>query len=40
MNGSMKASVLGDVSRIEVSDVPGPVVAPNEGLVRGAGVGL
>lgn len=40
MNGSMKASVLCDVGRIEVRDVPRPVVSPYEVLVRVAAVGL
>src|SRR5687767_15412496 len=40
MNGSMKASVLCDVGRIEVRDVPRPVVSPFEVLVRVAAVGL
>ena len=40
MNGSMKASVLCDVRRIEVRDVPRPVVSPYEVLVRVAAVGL
>ncbi len=40
MNTSMKASVLCDVRRIEVRDVPRPVVSPYEVLVRVAAVGL
>ena len=40
MNGSMKASVLCDVRRIEVRDVPRPVVSPYEVLVRVSAVGL
>ena len=40
MNGSMKASVLCDVQRIEVRDVPRPVISPYEVLVRIAAVGL
>ena len=40
MNGSMKASVLCDVRRIEVRDVPRPVVSAYEVLVRVAAVGL
>jgi L-iditol 2-dehydrogenase len=40
MNGSMKASVLYDVGRIEVRDVPRPVVSPYEVLVRVSAVGL
>ena len=40
MNGSMKASVLCDVQRIEVRDVPRPVISPYEVLVRVAAVGL
>ena len=36
----MKASVLCDVGRIEVRDVPRPVVSPYEVLVRVAAVGL
>jgi L-iditol 2-dehydrogenase len=40
MNGSMKASVLYDVQRIEVRDVPRPVISPYEVLVRVAAVGL
>jgi threonine dehydrogenase-like Zn-dependent dehydrogenase len=40
MNGSMKASVLCGVRRIEVRDVPRPVVSPYEVLVRVAAVGL
>ena len=40
MNGSMKASVLCDVRRIEVRDVPRPIVSAYEVLVRVAAVGL
>jgi threonine dehydrogenase-like Zn-dependent dehydrogenase len=40
MNASMKASVLCDVRRMEVRDVPRPVVSPYEVLVRVAAVGL
>ena len=40
MNGSMKASVLCDVRRIELRDVPRPVVSPYEVLVRVSAVGL
>src|SRR5688572_5854739 len=40
MNGSMKASVLCDVRRLEVRDVPRPAVSPYEVLVRVAAVGL
>ncbi|HEU4769703.1 MAG TPA: alcohol dehydrogenase catalytic domain-containing protein, partial [Pyrinomonadaceae bacterium] len=40
MNGSMKASVLYDVQRLEVRDVPRPVISPFEVLVRVAAVGL
>lgn len=40
MNGSMKASVLCDVRRLEVRDVPRPVISPYEVLVRVAAVGL
>src|SRR4030095_7057297 len=40
MNGAMKASVLCDVQRIEVRDVPRPVISPYEVLVRVAAVGL
>jgi L-iditol 2-dehydrogenase len=40
MNGSMKASVLCDVQRIEVRDVPRPAISPYEVLVRVAAVGL
>ena len=40
MNGSMKASVLCDVQRIEVREVPRPVVSPYEVLVRVSAVGL
>ena len=36
----MRASVLCDVGRIEVRDVPRPVIAPHEVLVRVAAVGL
>jgi L-iditol 2-dehydrogenase len=40
MNGSMKASVLCDVQRLEVRDVPRPAISPYEVLVRVAAVGL
>jgi threonine dehydrogenase-like Zn-dependent dehydrogenase len=40
MSASMKASVLCDVRRIEVRDVPRPVVSPYEVLVRVSAVGL
>ncbi len=40
MNGSMKASVLYDVRRMEVRDVPRPVVSPYGVLLRVAAVGL
>ncbi|HKR22661.1 MAG TPA: alcohol dehydrogenase catalytic domain-containing protein, partial [Pyrinomonadaceae bacterium] len=40
MNGSMKASVLYDVQRLEVRDVPRPVISPYEVLVRVSAVGL
>ena len=40
MSVSMKASVLCDVRRIEVRDVPRPVVSPYEVLVRVSAVGL
>ncbi len=40
MNGSMKASVLCDVQRLELRDVPRPVISPYEVLVRVAAVGL
>jgi threonine dehydrogenase-like Zn-dependent dehydrogenase len=40
MNGSMKASVLCDVQRMEVREVPRPVVSPYEVLVRVSAVGL
>jgi threonine dehydrogenase-like Zn-dependent dehydrogenase len=40
MNGSMKASVLCDVRRIEVRDVPRPTISPYEVLVRVSAVGL
>lgn len=40
MNGSMKASVLYDVQRLEVRDVPRPVISPYEVLVRTSAVGL
>ncbi|HET7112602.1 MAG TPA: alcohol dehydrogenase catalytic domain-containing protein, partial [Pyrinomonadaceae bacterium] len=40
MSVSMKASVLCDVRRIELRDVPRPVVSPYEVLVRVAAVGL
>lgn len=40
MNGSMKASVLCDVQRLEVRDVPRPVISPYEVLVRVTAVGL
>src|SRR5688572_30603084 len=40
MNGSMKASVLCDVQRIEVRDVPRPILSPYEVLVRIVAVGL
>jgi len=39
-NQTMRASVLCDVGRIEVRDVPRPVIAPHEVLVRVAAVGL
>jgi L-iditol 2-dehydrogenase len=37
---TMRASVLFDVGRIEVRDVPRPVIAPHEVLVRVSAVGL
>src|SRR5688572_13419741 len=40
MSSTMKASVLCDVKRLEVRDVPRPVVSPFEVLVRVAAVGL
>jgi threonine dehydrogenase-like Zn-dependent dehydrogenase len=40
MSASMKASVLCDVRRIEVRDVPRPIVSPYEVLVRVSAVGL
>lgn len=40
MNGSMKASVLYDVQRLEVRDVPRPAISPFEVLVRVSAVGL
>jgi L-iditol 2-dehydrogenase len=36
----MKASVLCDVRRLEVRDVPRPVISPNEVLIRVAAVGI
>src|SRR5215831_13979647 len=40
VGATMKASVLCDVSRIEVRDVPRPLISPHEVLVRVAAVGL
>ena len=37
---TMKASVLCDVQRLEVRDIPRPVISPYEVLIRGAAVGL
>ena len=36
----MKASVLCDVQRLEVRDIPRPVISPYEVLIRVAAVGL
>jgi len=36
----MKASVLYDVGRLEIRDVPRPSIAPNEVLVRVSAVGI
>ncbi len=38
--GTMKASVLCDVNRLEVRDIPRPVISPHEVLIRVAAVGL
>ena len=40
MSQTMKASVLCDVHRLEVRDVPRPVISPYEVLIRVAAVGL
>ena len=40
MTNTMKASVLCDVRRLEVRDVPRPVISPYEVLVRTTAVGL
>src|SRR5215475_457113 len=40
MSHTMKASVLCDVHRLEVRDVPRPVISPYEVLIRVAAVGL
>ena len=40
MSQTMKASVLCDVQRLEVRDVPRPVISPYEVLIRVAAVGL
>jgi L-iditol 2-dehydrogenase len=40
MSNTMKASVLCDVHRLEVRDVPRPVISPYEVLIRVAAVGL
>ena len=40
MSHTMKASVLCDVQRLEVRDVPRPVISPYEVLIRVAAVGL
>ena len=37
---TMKASVLCDVNRLEVRDIPRPVISPHEVLIRVAAVGL
>src|ERR1041384_2645717 len=37
---TMKASVLCDVQRLEVRDIPRPVISPYEVLIRVAAVGL
>src|SRR5678810_544387 len=37
---TMKASVLCDVNRLEVRDIPRPVISPYEVLIRVAAVGL
>ena len=40
MSATMKASVLCDVHRLEVRDIPRPVISPYEVLIRVAAVGL